>query len=258
MGLAIADIKRFVNDGLTPINALIGAPSDAANKNGSLHAKSAYLVSKIDAMSTKINNIQAGISNIGGEKHYEPNNSDIIFHYQSGSIYYGSLVPNNFYNHAFFSDIFYPKYDGVLKMVFNVTTAKSTSNLHRIVFFNTWEIFNNAKIWDGTGTYLNVSDPNFIFPLNRIKTSLAASHFYNTSNELSYGENNNAANDTLFQSIDYFEAGKNSGNNLPYGSWEFSKEVTCKKGFPVRLMYAPYVFSNPLSFDVRLYGKEVA
>lgn len=258
MGLAIADIKRFVNDGLTPINALIGEPSDAANKNGSLHAKSAYLVSKVDNMSTKINSIQAGISNIGGEKHYEPNNSDIIFLYQSGSINYGSLVPANFYSHAFFSNIFYPKYDGVLKLVFNVTTARSSSNMHRVVFFNTWEIFNSTKVWSGTGNYLNVNNPNFIFPLANVRASLAASHFYNTSNELSYGENTKADSDILFQSVDYFEAGKNSGNNLPYGSWEFSKEVTCKKGFPVRLMYAPYVFSNPLSFDVRLYGKEVA
>lgn len=257
MGLAIADIKRFVNDGLTPINALIGTPSDAANKNGSLHAKSAYLVSKVDDMSTKINSIQAGISNIGGEKHYEPSVSNIIFHYQSGSINYGSLVPANFYNHAFFSNIFYPKYDGVLKLVFNVTTAKTNSNAHRVVFFNTWEVFNSAKVWAGTGAYLSVNDPEFIFPLTEIRKSLAASHFYNTSNELSYGETN-ARTDKLFQSVDYFEAGKYSGNNLPYGSWEFSKEVTCKKGFPVRLMYAPYVFSNPLSFDVYLYGKEVA
>lgn len=34
----IAQIKRFVNDGLTPINKLIGAPSDTEEGN-SLYSK---------------------------------------------------------------------------------------------------------------------------------------------------------------------------------------------------------------------------
>lgn len=256
MGLAIADIKRFVNDGLTPINALIGAPSDAANKNGSLHAKSAYLVSKVDDMSTKINNIQAGISNIGGEKHYQEDGDDIIFSWSAD--YIRKNMPNgNFYNNIIFSDVFYPKYDGVLEMHFRSQYSKSAGSQEYFALVNTWEIYSSAKVQSGQGSALTASNATLKFNLINLNKSPAFQHMYNKNNILTSNDTN--YNDIIFSGREAFDVnGKISSADYTSSIWNVYKKVYVKKGYPIRLMYAPYVFVDNLSVSISLTGKEAA
>lgn len=256
MGLAIADIKRFVNDGLTPINALIGAPSDAANKNGSLHAKSAYLVSKVDDMSTKINSIQVGISNIGGEKHYQEDGDDIIFSWSAD--YVRQNMPNStFYNNIIFSDIFYPKYDGVLEMNFRSQCSKNTGYQEHFVLVNTWEIYSSAKVQSGQGSALTASDATLKFNMNNLAKSSAFQHMYSKNNVLTSNDTNYT--DIIFTGKDAFDVyGWISSANYTSSIWNVYKKVYVKKGYPIRLLYAPYVFVNDLSVSVSFTGKEAA
>lgn len=257
MGLAIADIKRFVNDGLTPINALIGAPSDDANKNGSLHAKSAYLVSKVDDMSTKINNIQAGISSIGGEKHYEEDGSDVIFSWSAD--YVRQNMPNGrFYSNLILSDIFYPKYDGVLKMHFSSKCIRDSGFQEYFVLFNTWEVYSGARMQSGIGNNLSSNEATLKFSLSKLAASAAVSALYNKNNIISYSITNSNS-DIVFQDRSSFDVyGWISQDTYTRPVWDVYKDVYVKKGYPIRLMYSPYIFVDNLSLSISLTGKEVA
>lgn len=45
--MSIAEIKRLVNSGLTPLNKIIGSPNEEPSANGSLHSRLSYLLEKV-------------------------------------------------------------------------------------------------------------------------------------------------------------------------------------------------------------------
>lgn len=266
MGLAIADIKRFVNDGLTPINALIGAPSDAANKNGSLHAKSAYLVSKVDDMSTKINNIQAGISSIGGEKHYEPadinNIESVIF---SSTAELPRNVSGYAYEYFMMSKVFYPKYDGFVNVniTLDVQDGGDRTGFYSVV--NTYDFFHGAQIFSGISTEENFYGAaenlsfKYIFTslgknvcLEKLLDSPDVSTYVRHSGTVMYSDNI-----FILPGYNIYFAGSLSKLNT---AKSISKKIFVKKGFPVRAYFTPYndIVNNKFRGVFDIYAQEVA
>lgn len=243
----IGEIKRYINDGLQPLSTLIGTADDAAAKIGSLHAKSSFIIEKLADVATSISNISSGLAGISGEKHYEVGNT-LLF--EDTQVFPKNFQSNQGYNILFLNNVFYPKYDGIVKASFQVQMLYAVGGQRYNAFI------------------LNLAD-FMLFP--QPANSAYANSDYNSNNFKTVWRH------AIFESANYKKIGTEAYNltatQLPFLQAFENNDLgstlqqinrttnftffAVKKGFPIRPCVAIYSsLPADLTLKFKLYGLE--
>lgn len=151
----VGQIKRFVNDGLVPVNRLIGSPSDTENNN-TVYGLQKKILTGISDVKDSIAEVKEIVST-GSDGYYLPSNSetDKLFSGYGGTVTYIPKKSNTVRAGGCWA--FIPKYDGVVQVKF----IRGNANL--AVIFNVANIFsvpfNSIVISSGQVNYKKTFSP---------------------------------------------------------------------------------------------------
>lgn len=220
----VGQIKRFVNDGLVPVNRLIGSPSDTDSSNTIYGLQKKIL--------TNIGDVKDGIAEVkeivsaGNDGYYLPSDSETDKLFSGYGVNRQSLPATSNVVRAGGCWAFTPKYSGVL--TFRIIRGEAD----KIVLLNTANLFSTTLTGFNVSTGIAVYEKSFNLYLDALKNT-ADVQISNTSNI--YDQLTNA-----FPFAEELIQGKTTT--------KFWRSLQVEKGLPVMLVVQ---FTNNYSSSTR-------